>query len=422
MIALMKMNLKLLLRNKGFLFFLIVTPALSAFILSIKADHTIYIEDSEKESILELKDYTKKAVYLGDTSACIIKVYDASNSELSDYVLEQMAATGMFSLCRGDVSDLTEDEVAAVAKKDAFDDRTGLLLFMKKDFDAAVLEGAWEQGVQLYDVSEDERQELFITELTNLFARIKQVQRLAGNDITKMLEMLTDIQDTLPEKKVVNLAGKEQIALTEQQMNQRTQIGYAFAFITLGFLFCGVCVAHSVIEEQNNKVFTRIMLTKSNVRNYFMSKFGVAFVISVMQTLVLAVCLSFIQGLNVGMSILSFLVVIFLLGLIFSTLSLLLGVILGDIMSSNYAVFAIWSISALLAGLYFPLDDTTKALKTLSYLMPQKWFMDASELLLTGDKSAYSMLLCVTAAYLIIIISVGSVGLNVKYPASSQGA
>lgn len=414
MITLVKMSLKLLLRNKGFLFFLIVTPVLSAFVLNMKIGHTVYMEDSGKEAVLELKDHTEKAVYLGDTSACIIKVYDASNSELSDYVLNQMAATGMFSVCRADVSGLTEDEAEEIAKKDAFDDRAGALLYLKEGFDEAVLEGTWEQSMSLYLVSEDERQELFITELTDLLARIKQVQGLAGGDIAVMLELLTDIQDQLPEKKVVNLAGKEEIELTEQQINQRTQIGYAFAIITLGFLFCGVCAAHSVIEEQNNKVFTRVMLTKISGRDYFISKFAVVFVISVMQTLVLAVCLSLIRGLDVGMSIPSFLAVIFLLGLMFSILSLLVGVILGDVMSSNYAVFAIWSISALLAGLYFPLDDTTKALKTLSYLMPQRWFMDASELLLTGDKSAYSMLLCVTAAYLIVFISVGSVWLKIK--------
>lgn len=414
MIALVKMSLKLLLRNKGFLFFLIVTPILSAFILSIKTDHTVYRDGSDKEVILELKNYKEKAVYVGDTSACIIKVYDASNSELSDYVLNQMAATGMFSVCRADVSDLTEKEVEEIAKKAAFDDRAGVLLYLKEDFEEAVLDGAWEQGVKLYVVSEDERQEIFISELTDLFARIKQVQGFAGNDITVMLETLTDIQDKLPKKEAVNLAGKEEVSLTEQQVNQRTQIGYAFAFITLGFLFCGVCVAHSVIEEQNNKVFTRVMLTKLSGRDYFISKFLVAFVISVMQTLVLAVCLSFIPGLDVGMNIMSFLLIIFLLGLIFSTLSLLLGVVLGDIMSSNYAVFAIWSISALLAGLYFPLDDTTTALKTLSYLMPQRWFMDASELLLVGDKSAYSMVLCATVAYLMVIISVGGVGLKIK--------
>lgn len=414
MIALVKTSLKLLLRNKGFLFFLIVTPILSTVILSIKTNYTVYNDASDKEVILELSDYTEKAVYIGDTSACIIKVYDASNSELSEYVLDQIAGMGLFSVCRADVSGLTEEEIDENAKRDAFDDRAGMLLYLKEDFDEAFLSGNWEQGIKLYDVSEDERQELFITELTDLFARIKQVQNIVGDDVTVMLEMLTEIQNMLPEKKVVNLAGKESVELTQMQVNQHTQIGYAFAVITLGFLFCGVCVAHSVIEEQNNKVFTRVMLTKLSSRDYFISKFVVAFIISLMQTVVLAVCLFFIPGLDVGMNIMSFLLIIFLLGLIFSTLSLLLGVVLGDVMSSNYAVFAIWSISALLAGLYFPLDDTTKALKTLSYLMPQRWFMDASELLLIGDKSAYSMVLCVTIAYLIVIISVGGVGLKIK--------
>lgn len=414
MIALVKMSLKLLLRNKGFLFFLIVTPILSTVILSIKMDHTVYSDNSDKELVMELSDYAEKAVYVGDTSACIIKVYDASNSELSEYVLNQMAGTGLFSVCRADVSGLTEEEIDAAAKRDAFDDRAGMLLYLKDDFDGAVLRGNWEQGIKLYAVSEDERQEIFVTELTELLGRIKQVQTIVGDDVTVMLEMLTEIEDELPEKEVVNFAGKEAIELTEKQINQRTQIGYAFAIITLGFLFCGVCVAHSVIEEQNNKVFTRVLLTKLSGRDYFISKFAVAIVISLMQTIVLAVCLSFIPGLDVGMSMISFLFIIFLLGLIFGTLSLLIGVILGDVMSSNYAVFAIWSISALLAGLYFPLDDTTKALKTLSYLMPQRWFMDVSELLLVGDKSAYSVVLCVTVAYLIVIISVGGVGLKIK--------
>lgn len=414
MIALVKMSLKLLLRNKGFLFFLIVTPILSTVILSIKMDHIVYSDNSDKELVMELSDYAEKAVYVGDTSACIIKVYDASNSELSEYVLNQMAGTGLFSVCRADVSGLTEEEIDAAAKRDAFDDRAGMLLYLKDDFDGAVLRGNWEQGIKLYAVSEDERQEIFVTELTELLGRIKQVQTIVGDDVTVMLEMLTEIEDELPEKEVVNFAGKEAIELTEKQINQRTQIGYAFAIITLGFLFCGVCVAHSVIEEQNNKVFTRVLLTKLSGRDYFISKFAVAIVISLMQTIVLAICLSFIPGLDVGMSMISFLFIIFLLGLIFGTLSLLIGVILGDVMSSNYAVFAIWSISALLAGLYFPLDDTTKALKTLSYLMPQRWFMDVSELLLVGDKSAYSVVLCVTVAYLIVIISVGGVGLKIK--------
>ena len=325
-----------------------------------------------------------------------------------------MANNGMFSICRCDASGLTDKEVEEVAKKDAFNDRAGMLLYLKEDFDEAVLNGSLESGLQLYTVSDDDRQNLFKTELTDLIKGIKQVQMLASDDISLMLEMLNDIRKDMPDKEVVNLAGKEDIELTKQQVNQKSRMGYAFAIITLGFLFCGVCVAHSVIEEQNNKVFTRVMLTKTSGREYFISKFVIAFIISVLQTLVLAVCLVLIPNLDFGISIISFLIVIFLLGLIFSTLSFLLGVTLGDVMSSNYAMFAIWSISALLAGLYFPLDDTTNALKTISYLMPQKWFMDASELLLIGDNSAFSMLLCVTVAYLIVIVSVGGVGLKIK--------
>ncbi len=414
MISLIEMSLKLLLRNKGFLFFLIAAPILSTFILNMKVEHVAYRNDANVQNIIELDDCTYKAVYLGNTSAYIVKVYDASGSQLSEYVLNRMLDTGMFSVCRCDVSGMTSKEVLAQAKKDAFDDRAGVLIYLKEDFDKAVMEGDWEAGMQIYDVSEDERQELFETELTSLLEQIKHAQIIVGDDSSKIVEMLESITSEMPEKRIVNLVGKDDIELTDEETNQRIQIGYAFAFITLGFLFCGVCVAHTVIEEQNNKVFTRIMLSKVSNREYFFSKFVVAFIIALLQTLVLGVCLFAIKSLDFGINKWSFLLVIFLLGLIFSTLSLLLGVLLGDVMSSNYAVFAIWSISALLAGLYFPLDDTTLALKTISYLMPQRWFMNASELLLAGDKGAYSMLLYVTVAYLVVIISIGSVGLKIR--------
>ena len=416
MISLIKTSIKLLLRNKGFLFFLLVTPILSAVILNLKLDQEngVYQDEKEIHSIIELKNCTKKAVYQGDTSAFIVKVYDASGSELSDYVLNAMSETGMFSICRCDVSDMTEDEVANQAKKDAYDDRAGALLYLKDDFDQAVLSGDWAAGMQIYDVSEDERQELFETELAGQLEQIKQVQMATDGDSKTVVEMLDSIATELPEKKIVSLAGKDDIELTTKQTNQKSQIGYAFAFITLGFLFCGVCVAHTVIEEQNNKVFTRVMLSKVTGREYFFSKFVVAFMISLMQTLVLGICLLLMKNVDFGMHIGIFLFVIFLLGVIFSTLSLMLGVLMGDVMSSNYAVFAIWSISALLAGLYFPLDDTTQVLKALSSLMPQRWFLNACEMLLVGDKSAYSMLLYVTVAYLIVIISVGSVGIKMK--------
>lgn len=412
MISLIKISLKLLLRNKGFLFFLIAAPILSALVLNIKTDNTIY-SDTAEGSVIELDDCTKKAVYAGDTSAFIVKVYDASGSELSEYILEKMAETGMFSVCRCDVSHMTEEEVLKQAETDAFEDRAGILLYLKQDFDQAVLEGDWESAMQLYAVSEDERETLFISELETALGQIRKIQMIAGNDGKAIINMLYDIAGQMPVKQTVSLAGKNDILLTDEQVNQKTQIGYGIAIITLGFLFCGVCVAHTVIEEQDHKVYTRMMMSGFSEKEYFFSKFVVVFIIGIVQTLVLEICLS-VLNIDFGIDQFSFFLMIFLLGLIFGTLSFLLGVLIGDVMSSNYAAFTVWSISALLAGLYFPLEDTTKALKTISYLMPQKWFMDVGEMLLVQDNRAYSMLLYVTAAFLIVIISLGSVGLKIK--------
>ncbi|MBQ5312147.1 MAG: ABC transporter permease, partial [Oscillospiraceae bacterium] len=116
----------------------------------------------------------------------------------------------------------------------------------------------------------------------------------------------------------------------------------------------------------------------------------------------------------VGISVPVLLLIVFMLGLIISTFSMLTGTLIGDIMSSTATAFLLWSISAMLSGILFPIDDSAAFLKSISYLMPQKWFMDVSERLLTGLSGTYPMLMCVTAAYLIVIISVGSVGLKIK--------
>lgn len=414
-LTLLKMNIRLLLRNKGFLFFLCVTPIVSTIILGLKTGDSVnFEEEGARSRILELKDITARAVYAGDTTALIVKVYDASGTGLSEYVLEELTKSGMYSVCRADVSGMAGEAVTEQAKKDAFDDRAGVLLYLKPDFDRGVLEGNLEEALLTYTVSEDERLELFEEELTEELSQLHSLSASTGMDAEEITEFLKEMEEQLPKKEVVSLSGKKDIALTAEQTACRDRIGYAFAIITLGFLFCGVCVAHTVIEEQENKVYTRIMLSGIGRQTYLGAKLVMALMISVLQTVILGICLFVADNADFGMNQFEFLMLIFLLGLIFSMVSLSMGILIGDVMSANYAVFALWSISALLAGLYFPLDSTSAILKAISYLMPQKWFLRAAELLFVGDKSVYSMVICITAAYLIVILSVSGVGLKIR--------
>ena len=165
-LTLVKMNIKLLLRNKAFIFFLCFTPILSVLILNLKTESTIY-SDKELNYITELESTSDKAIYVGDTSSFIVKVYDAEGGELSEYVLEKLAKSGMFSVCRADASKQTEDEILNQAKKDVYNDRAGTFLYIKEGFDENVLKGDYENAIQIYAVSDDERWELFESELTD---------------------------------------------------------------------------------------------------------------------------------------------------------------------------------------------------------------------------------------------------------------
>jgi len=277
-----------------------------------------------------------------------------------------------------------------------------------------VSEGKYEAAVLLFTTSDDERYELFVEDLKNSLATVNQVVGIANGDTAQALTLLNDMDNSIPEKNIVNVGGKGQRAFTDKQFSQKQNMGYAFAVITLGFIFCGVCVAHTVIEEQNNKVYTRVMLSQVTKWEYLFSKFIITIMMAVGQSIVTGVSMLFIKDIDFGMSPASFLFIIFCLGIIFGTISFVMGVLIGDVMSSNFAAFMVWNFSALLSGLYFPMDDTTTSLKAMSAIMPHRWFMDAVEMVFVGDSKAYSMVICVTAAYLIITLCLGCVGLKLK--------
>ena len=410
---LLNTNIKLLLRNKGFLFFLFITPLISVFIMNLHVSSSFY-DSKEERCIVELSDEKDKVVYLNDKNAYAIKVYDASHSDLSEYVLQKLVDNGMFSVYRQDAAHMTEEEILTQVQAEAMNDRIGTILYLKPDFAKNAMRGDWENALLCYEVSDDERFELFEESVTGDLQAIQEVAAGTGGDEAGVLSILSGIADQMPETKVVSFDGKNRISLNKEQNTKKNLAGYAYAIITLGFLFCGICVAYTVIEERENKVYTRIMLSKVGRYEYLLSKLLMSVLISVLQTGVMAVYMFLGKNMDFGIAKTEFLLLVFLLGLIFNVLSLVVGILIGDAMGANYAAFAIWIVSALLAGLYFPIEGSSKVIKAMSYLMPQRWFLKGTEMLLVGDTSAYAMIGCITIAYLVIILCIGAVGLKMK--------
>ena len=412
----LKTTLKLLFRNKGFWFFLIITPVLSITMLNVKvADSTYYVAGIDNENLIDLDSPEETVAYYNNGSGMlIIKVYDASGSDLSEYFLKSLADNGMFKLLRAKTPDMDETAFREKIKEDGVEDRMTAAIYLKPDFDKKMLEGKSAEAFEIDLLSDDGRYEMLVLEAKNAAGSIIAAASASGSDPERTMEVLNTARAQKIHKEVVELQSPDSRSLTKDQSRQKTRIGYVFAFLTLGFMFCGIFVAHTVIQEQKEQVLTRIKLTNAGSITYFIAKFLSGVIVSGILTLILGIGVMFIDEEQLGMAHGKILFLTFLLGLIFCSISLLLGILFEDVMTANVVAFTIWSLSSLLSGLYFPLNATTKLIKVISGIMPQKWFLEGTEMIFVGDNSAYIMLLCIVAAYLALVISLGGLGLKMK--------
>lgn len=411
--TLVKMSMKLLVRTKIIWLFLVLMPVLSTMILKTNVAYTSFQDDIE--SLVDIDDADTKVAYYSTNGEYVVKVYDASGSELSDYLVDRLANSGMFVLCRVDLSgkDIDDKFINEHLDLDGHEDRMGASLYIPEDFDEKILDGNVAEALTMYVLSDDARNDALESELALQLSRLETTSIYAANE-GDIVETLEKVDDMSPEKEVVSVSGSEERSLTMAQVNQKANLGYAFSFLTLGFVFAGFFIANGAIQEQKNGVITRINLTKTNMLCYFTSKFVAAFLICLVMTGVVGICSLTLDMNDLGMNLFVFLFLIFLMGLIFCTLSMFMGIIMNDVFGASVASFTLWCTSSLFSGLYFPLDTASKGIQVLSSLMPQKWFMDGAEMIFVGDNKAFSMVICITVAYIAIIVSLGSVGLKVR--------
>ncbi len=404
MLTIIRSTLKLLFRNKAFWFFLLFAPIVSLLILNTNVSYAISEDTAGKFEIVEI-EADGKVAYYGGIKAYTVKVYDASGSAMSEQLLNDLAGTGMYSVCRASVPGITAEELEAHIDSDAYNDRMGAVLYLSPDFDELIEEGDTEGALNITVLSDDARTELFENDVK---LSLQQLM-LAGSP-----DSIAEIRSNMPARQITNIAAEGTRTLSQEQTDEKMELGYAFSIMTFGFVFCGAFVSHTAIEEQKNKVYTRIRLTGGRDITYLTAKFICTFIVSCIITAILAAGAAVFNLAGTGLELSSFILLVFLQGIIFSTLSLLLGILAGEVMTSNFAAFTVWCMSSLFAGLYFPLDDSTALIKGISYAMPQRWFMEGVEMFFTQDKMVYLFLAGVTAAYLMIILSVGNVGIRLR--------
>ena len=310
-------SLKLLLRNKSFWFFLVIVPILSTFVLNQHQMNSISLSKQAENQIAELDSADEKVAYYSSQGAFVVKVYDAAESELSEYMLKKLSGTGAFSVVRAKVPEMGKAEADEKIRHDGEFDRMGAALYIDKNFDALLSEGKEDEALTLYVLSDDGRIEMFEYSVRKELALIKKtVDEWTAPEAVKILNQKLA---SVPEKEIVKLSVGSSRTLTTEQENRKTAIGYAIAFMTLGYVFCGIFIAHTVIKDEHDKVLMRLHLTGMSSFKYFASKFIISAIATFLMTVVLGGCSLVIDTEKFGIGRPKFLLMMFLLGLIFSS-------------------------------------------------------------------------------------------------------
>lgn len=410
-LTIMKMNLKLLLRNKGYLAFLLILPIISVLMLKLNNTETMFAQQNINE-IYELKS-EKEQILNVSNDRLSVKVIDSSHSKLSNFILNELVKTGANRIYRFQEQPITIQEAREIALKSANHGSIGVVVYIPTDFDGAILKEE-ESNIILFRATKDERVDLFQNNLSTYIEGLYRYAKLTGHQKDRLETLLDTISDQEIKKEKLGIQVGDELNLTTQQKGDSSGISYSLSFITVGFLFCGVFIAATIVDERKNRVYNRYLLSTASIINYGLSKLLMVFLSALIQTAVIAFAIKLIVRTEFGIGFGSYLFLVFCLGIIFNLFSVVVGVITNNVLTSNYIAFLTWTLSCLLAGLYFPLDGASKWWERVSLLMPQRWVVKSSEMLMAGKNGVYTMFLLVVCSYLIVILSAGLIGIGIR--------
>ena len=373
-----KSSLKLLLRSGGFLIIGILIPLAATLLINIWSG----VNELERtDSVYELPQMDTQMAYLVNFNCLPVKIYDRANNDESKRLCIKLTEAGIFQIFRVDCSDNSMEEIIDSAKQSALNDKVGAILILEESFEES----------KLFYIGEDTRFSLFQDALKLCFQNLSE----ESEDSSRVTYV------------IANSGGDVNYYKTRE-------FSYCIAIASIAFIFGGVLILGTTMTEKQDHVYSRIMLTTATKTSYILSKIILILGLSLIQSSVMTISFTFFVKADIGISVLQFACILFLQGIIFNLLSVCAGLFCNSMPAAAFLAFTMWSISALMAGTYFDISGANDLYKKVALLMPQRWALLAATKFQNADHSAYPMIFCVTAAYLLVILVVGILGLKLN--------
>lgn len=400
-----KNNIKLLLRNIGFIVCLILMPIGASMLLMIQQADTFV--DIKNTSVVDIQSNTSVMSDFSAKSGII--VMDAAQDEISEQFINSLSIGDMYNVCRYRTTELDQSRIETLAKNYYECGTITAVIYVPSDFDRLVLNGS-SPSIKVIEGRQDSRIELIKNKI-NLNISILLHCASETSDKESLLNLAENEFQKLPVGKSVNLDDNE-IALSNKQTNQLSDIGYSLALLSLSFTLTGAFIANLIVSEHNNKSLMRIELSGTSMITYMLSKVMTAVIVSLIQTMVAALAVILFVGTDIGIPFITYICFIAIVGIIFNLISVTIGMFCKNILLTIYTVFGIWIFTNLLAKVYFNFGTMPDWWEKASLLTPQRWVMICCEMLMKQQNNVYNIFFAASSAFFLLIATAGFIGIK----------
>jgi ABC-2 type transport system permease protein len=408
----LKANAKLLLRNKGFLCCILLLPLLTLLWLAIPLEYPI---EPEGANIIEVEEGERILLPMVGLEFSI-KVYDASDSKSSQYLLDGLLDTGGYSVYREKVTGKTITQIKEEAITTADRSNLGIQLYLPEDFEECILNGEYKEAILVLKSNEDERIPLLYENLNRIMGdmvRLSQTETSTKEYSIRSYHELLEAKDGSIESRVETISTKNSRVISAKERHQKENFSYTISFLSLSSLLIGVFITGIFLKEKEYQVLKRITLTKTKIVGYGLAKIILIIPTTMLQTGIYLLGLNTFVRADIGVDNLEFTLMAFGIGITFQLLSITLGTLFENTLTMNYVAFFVWVFTSTLSGLYFPVEKASSMIKSISYLMPQSWSLRFFEGIKVKDTGVFAMFILIMLAFCIVFLSVGAFGLKV---------
>ena len=239
--------------------------------------------------------------------------------------------------------------------------------------------------------------EQFLSNYTDTLAKLSAASAGDRSLFDKMLDKYNSSADKL------------NVVVLKDKMVGRLMTSTSIGFLIMFMLFGANFTSSIILKEKRRRTYYRICTAPVNSRQYIAANAITSLMITIIQIFAILLLMKYVFRIDTGLSGVS----MFIILLMFSFTAIGIGLVLTAFSDSSYMASTLSTLvttpTCMLGGCFWDVELMPKFMQRISLFTPQRWALDAVEIMQGGGTwSDISLNLLVLAAFALALILVAS--------------